>query len=85
MPTATPMQIIAACDAGSEAMVALGLPRPANLADVIRTMWGAQDQLSESAQRQLAKRDRMMLNYAYSATKVPGAAPKMLSLPFPAT
>lgn len=79
----TPMEIIAACDAGPEAMVALGLPRPATLADVVRTMWGAQDQLSEAGKRQLAERDRMMLNYAYSATKVPGAAPNMRSLPFP--
>lgn len=79
----TPMEVIAACDAGPEAMVALGLPRPANLGDVIKTMWGAQDLLSDAGQRQLAKRDRMTLDYAYSATKVPGACPAIRGLPFP--
>lgn len=79
----TPMEIIAACDAGPDAMVALGLPRPTNLGDVIKTMWAAQDQLTGAGQRQLAKRDRMALEYAASATKVPGAAPALRSLPFP--
>ena len=79
----TPMEVIAACDAGPDAMVAIGLPRPASLGDVVRTMWAAQDQLSETGKRQLAVRDRMTLDYAHSATKVPGAAPNMRKLPFP--
>lgn len=64
-------------------MVAIGLPRPANLWDVIRTMWAAQDQLSGRGQLALARRDRMTLDYVYSATKVPGAYPAMRGLPYP--
>jgi hypothetical protein len=46
-------------------------------------MWAAQDALSPAASRQLASHDRMTLDYVYSATKVPGAAPRMRGLPFP--
>jgi hypothetical protein len=81
--TITPMQIIAACDAGPGAMVAIGLPAPKNYWDVIQKMWAAQDRLPPAAARALAVRDRMTLDYVYSATKVPGAFPAMRGLPFP--
>ncbi len=83
MEQPSPMRIIEACDAGPAAMVAIGLPQPKNYADVIRTMWAAQDQLSERSARALQVRDRMALDYAASATKVPGAAPHIRGLPFP--
>ena len=79
----TPMQIIAACDDGPDAMVAAGLPRPATLKDVVLTMWAAQDRLTAPESRALASRDRMQLDYAASATKVVGAAPQMKTFPFP--
>ena len=79
----TPMQIIAACDAGPATMVALGLPQPTTYADVVRTMWDAQDRLSDRGARALQARDRMTLDYAASASKVPGAAPHTRGLPFP--
>lgn len=33
------LKIIAACDGGPGAMVALGLPRPKTLAELVNTMW----------------------------------------------
>ncbi len=79
----TDLEIIAACDAGPHAMMALGLPRPKTLGDVVRTMWAAQDRLSNADQQRLASRDRMELAYMASATKCSGAYPKRNALPFP--
>ena len=79
----TDLEIIAACDAGPDAMVALGLPRPKTLGDVVHTMWAAQDRLSTADQQRLASRDRMELGYMASATKCSGAYPKRNALPFP--
>jgi hypothetical protein len=64
-------------------MAAIGLDTPANLLDVIRTMWAAQDQISPVQDRQLAARDWMHLAYTASATKLPGAAPVGQVVPFP--
>ena len=79
----TPLEIIAACDVGPDAMVSAGLPKPKTLGDVVRVMWAAQDQLTETDRRRLAVRDRMELDYVASATKVPGAYPGGTLLPLP--
>lgn len=63
----TPMQIIAACDAGSDAMVALGLPCPTTYLDRIKTMWAAHDELTYNDERRLYRRDHRELMRVRSA------------------
>jgi hypothetical protein len=79
------LKIIAACDAGPDAMVALGLPRPKTLTELVQTMWAAQGRLNSIDGSRLAARDRMELDYMTSATKLPDAFPKRQPHPFPSS
>jgi hypothetical protein len=79
----TDLEIIAACDAGPDSMVALGLPKPKTLADIVSMMWAAQDRLTATERARLKSRDRMELDYMASATKLTNAYPKRRPLPFP--
>ncbi len=80
----TPMEIIKACDAGAEAMVAIGLPRPRNYGDVMRAMWAAQDQLTPMQAAQLARRDRLQLELARAAVKCGAQSAHLAVQPYPA-
>ena len=60
-----------------DALEALGIQRPKTLADVWRAMRQAYEDMTPRERAQEDHETRVRLHYVASATKVPGAAPKI--------
>lgn len=58
------LAILRACDDGPDAMVALGLPRPANYGERVRVMWRAQDALTPEEAASVTVKDWLTLAFA---------------------
>lgn len=77
MPTARQIFNAAGAQRPVQALESLGLPKPQTYKDIWRTMRAAYDAMTPDERRIEDAETRARLNYLSSASKAPGAQPKM--------